>query len=61
MNKDEFASYNGDDISSLVKICETVQKKDLIGFQTEIRRNKNLTKVDYFKDSYLDHILCKLI
>ena len=61
MNKDEFASYNGDVISSLVKICETVQKKDLIGFQTEIRRNKNLTKVDYFKDSYLDHILCKLI
>ena len=61
MNKDEFEGYNGDDIASLVKICETVQKKDLIGFQTEIRRNKNLTKVDYFKDSYLDHILCKLI
>ena len=61
MNKDEFASYNGDVISSLVKICETVQKKDLIGFQTEIRRNKNLTKVDHIKDSYLNRILCKLI
>ena len=59
MNKDEFERYNEDDFSSLVKICETVQQKDLIGFQTEIRKNKNLTKVNYIIDFDLVCIICR--